>query len=67
MSDNEDKQPKQPEPQKETAMTSISRQISQGLPPQKSDTDTSNWNDRISIDPNGEKNIRTDQSYKPKA
>ena len=63
MSDTDDKTPSQPEQPKETAMTDISIKISQGLPPQESSSDTSNWNDRVSIDPNGEKNIRTDESY----
>ena len=64
MSGTEDKTPSQPEQPKETAMADISIKISQGLPSQKSGDDTTNWNDRVSIDPNGEKNIRTDESYK---
>jgi len=32
------------------------------LPHQQSATDTSNWDDRVSTDPNGAKYIRTDDS-----
>ena len=50
MSDTEDT--------KETAMLQGAVEI----PPQLSATDTSNWDDKVSTDPSGEKYIRTDDS-----
>ena len=35
------------------------------VPPQASPRDTSNWDNKVSVDPSGELNIRTDESYKP--
>ena len=32
---------------------------------QTSPRDTSNWDNKVSVDPSGELNIRTDESYKP--
>ncbi|MEO8785132.1 MAG: hypothetical protein ABI221_02345 [Candidatus Saccharimonadales bacterium] len=32
------------------------------LPPQQSAIDTSNWDNKVSTDPSGEKYIRTDES-----
>ena len=34
------------------------------VPPQASPRDTSNWDNKVSVDPSGELNIRTDESYK---
>lgn len=31
------------------------------IPPQKSATDTTNWDNKVSTDPNGEKYIRTEE------
>ena len=52
MSDTEDT--------KETAMLPNTEAVE--LPPQQSPTDTSNWDNKVSTDPNGEKYIRTDDS-----
>lgn len=53
MSDTEDT--------KETAILPNTKAVE--LPPQQSPTDTSNWDNKISTDPNGEKYIRTDENY----
>lgn len=52
MSDTEDT--------KETAMLQGAEAVE--IPPQLSATDTSNWDDKVSTDPNGETYIRTDDS-----
>jgi hypothetical protein len=52
MSDSEDTQ--------ENAMLQESEAVE--LPPQQSATDTSNWDNKVSTDPSGEKYIRTDES-----
>ncbi len=52
MSDTDDTQ--------ENAMLQESEVVE--LPPQKSATDTSNWDNKVSTDPSGEKYIRTDES-----
>jgi hypothetical protein len=62
MSDNNNKSKEQT---KEKAMLKA-ESSSDKVPPQKSPRDTSNWDNKVSVDPNGEKNIRSDQSYKPK-
>lgn len=45
---------------KENAMLQESEVVE--LPPQQSPTDTSNWDDKVSTDPSGEKYIRSDKS-----
>lgn len=57
---------KSQEQTKETAMKKADFS-SDKIPPQSSPRDTSNWDNKASVDPNGEKNIRSDQSYKPRA
>ena len=42
---------------KETAVIQPSEVVQ--LPPQQSATDTTNWDNKVSTDPNGEKYIRT--------
>ncbi len=42
---------------KETAVVQPSEVVQ--LPPQQSATDTTNWDNKVSTDPNGEKYIRT--------
>lgn len=42
---------------KETAIIEPSQAVE--IPPQQSATDTSNWDNKISTDPSGEKYIRT--------
>ena len=49
---------------KENAMLQASEAVE--LPPQQSATDTSNWDNKVSTDPSGEKYIRTDESYDSK-
>lgn len=56
---------KSQEQTKEKAM--LKAESSNNMPSQSSPRDTSNWDNKVSVDPNGEKNIRSDQSYKPKA
>jgi hypothetical protein len=56
MSDTDDTQ--------ENAMLQESEVVE--LPPQQSATDTSNWDNKVSTDPSGEKYIRTDESYDSK-
>lgn len=46
----------------EDNVAKLEKAISQGLPPQQSDTDTSNWNDKQSTDPSGEYYIRTGEN-----
>lgn len=41
----------------ETAIIEPSQAVE--IPPQQSATDTSNWDNKVSIDPSGEKYIRT--------
>ena len=53
MSDTDDTQ--------ENAMLQESEVVE--LPPQQSATDTSNWDNKVSTDPSGEKYIRTDENY----
>lgn len=62
MSDTEDNKPQ--EQPKETAMLGADTPSFEA-PPQASPRDTSNWDNKVSIDPNGERNIRSDESYKP--
>ena len=50
MSDTEDT--------KETAIIEPSQAVE--IPPQQSATDTTNWDNKVSTDPSGEKYIRTD-------
>lgn len=57
---------KSQEQTKETAMKKVDSS-SDKIPSQSSPRDTSNWDNKVSVDPSGEKNIRSDQSYKPKA
>lgn len=45
---------------KETAIIEPSQAVE--VPPQQSATDTSNWDNKVSTDPSGEKYIRTDNS-----
>lgn len=40
-------------------MSDVEEQEQQELPAQTSSDDTSNWDDRVSTDPSGEKYIRT--------
>ena len=56
MSDTDDTQ--------ENAMLQESEVVE--LPPQQSATDTSNWDNKVSTHPSGEKYIRTDESYDSK-
>lgn len=52
------------EQSKETAMLSTDAPRFE-VPNQVSPRDTSNWDNKVSIDPNGDRNIRSDESYKP--
>lgn len=45
---------------KETAVVEPSQLVE--IPPQQSATDTTNWDNKVSTDPSGEKYIRTDDS-----
>lgn len=56
---------KSQEQTKETAMKKADSSNDK-IPSQSSPRDTSNWDNKVSVDPNGEKNIRSDQSYRPK-
>ena len=48
----------------DTKETAVVQEVE--LPPQQSATDTSNWDNKVSTDPSGEKYIRTDESYDSK-
>ena len=61
MSDTDNQPQEQP---KETAMLGADAPRLE-VPPQASPRDTSNWENKVSVDPSGELNIRTDESYKP--
>ena len=60
MSDTDNQPQEQP---KETTMLGADSPRFE-VPPQASPRDTSNWDNKVSVDPSGELNIRADESYK---